>query len=117
MADDLALDEAGLVGDEDQAAPVAQDLAIALHRRDAPLDPLPFFIFGDTEPSDQLVVGQWDPGFLEDFEGLLAGGDGNGIGLYALGFVGQCSFHKVKFRVFRAQMAELVDAPVSGTGG
>ena len=73
--------------------------------------------FGDAEARDQLVIGQWDSGYLEDFEDLLAGGDFDGIGLYALGFVGQCSFHKVKFRVFRAQMAELVDAPVSGTGG
>src|SRR5260370_798195 len=53
----------------------------------------------------------------EDFQDAFAGGDLGRIRLQALGSDGQFSAHRVKFRVFRAQMAELVDAPVSGTGG
>src|SRR5258706_3466276 len=116
MADHLALDETRLVGDEDHAAAVARDLPVALHGAEA--TPVPFLLLlGDPQPLGQALLGYGDPFVGQYFQDSLTGGDFRGIRLQALGFDGQSSAHLVKFLVFRAQMAELVDAPVSGTGG
>ena len=117
MPDHLALDEARLVGDEDRAAAVAHDLAVALHGGHAPLEALALLGARDLQQLGELVFGDRDTLFGESFEDALAARNLGRKRLQAIGFDGHSSVHRVKFLVFRAQMAELVDAPVSGTGG
>ncbi len=117
MADHLALDEPRLVGDEDRAAPVAHDLPFALHGTQAPLEALALLGARDAEQAHEAILVDGHAFVGKHFEDALARRYLGGIWLQAFGFDGQSPVHLVKFRVFRAQMAELVDAPVSGTGG
>ena len=116
MPDDAPLDEPRFLGDEDRAMAIAHDLAIALHGIEPPLETQALVGCLHAEAPGELFLG--DGTFAgKRFEHLLALRDLSRERRQALGFDGQSSVHPVKFIVLRAQMAELVDAPVSGTGG
>src|SRR5207253_1268106 len=95
VPDDLALDEARLVGDEDRAAAVAHHLPVALHRMEAPLEPLEGLRALDAEAPGELFLGNRDPLRRERLEDRLAARYLDRIRLQALGFDGPSPVHAV----------------------
>src|SRR4051812_45807768 len=107
MADDFALDEAGLVRDEQVPAAIAKELPIALHGGHAALEPLLLRV-GHREAPGELLLGERAVLLDHGKDGFALGDFGRILG-QVFGFARQSLAHSRKIR-------RLVRSPDGGIG-